>query len=125
MTNKNMETTHTVWTVQNISNRKLRAVLRKLGACDRAMEFIGKQDARTAWENCENTEWIEWLIQNANGALGLPVYAKWNPEYDAVNAKWKPEYDAVNAKWKSERDAVNAKILADLKALIAFADIPE
>jgi hypothetical protein len=47
------------------------------------------------------------------------VYAKWQPEFDAVDAKWRAELDAVYAKWQPERDAVDAKWRAELDAVYA------
>jgi hypothetical protein len=46
---------------------KIQKKLAELNACKEALEWLGEQDPRTAWEKCERGDWMLWAV----GCLGL------------------------------------------------------
>ena len=41
---------------------ELRDYLRGIDACSPAIEWVGNRALRQAWDECENPEWLLWLI---------------------------------------------------------------
>ena len=105
------QTEMTVYHVKNFSNAELKRILRSLGACDDGIRFVKHHDARSAWEACEDSDWIEWLISNADGKFGLPPWA----EYEKVK-------DQALAEYKKVKDQAWAEYLKTIKAMVIFED---
>ncbi len=40
----------------------LRDQLEKLGACDESLEWVRGKTIKQAWETCENTSWMFWIL---------------------------------------------------------------
>ena len=49
-----------------MNNKQLKALMRKLGACEEAREWVSSLPNTTtlneAWEKCERAEWMLWLV---------------------------------------------------------------
>ena len=52
---------------------KIKAYLRKLGACEDALEWVGDRDLATAWEECERSDWLLWGLGQMIGRKGWPT----------------------------------------------------
>src|SRR5271165_5649285 len=57
--------------MRNLSNKSLIRLLRKLNACEPAVNWVGDRDLKTAWEECPNIQWLLWF---AGRSKKLPVY---------------------------------------------------
>lgn len=52
---------------------ELRKMLRLLGACEEAIEWVGERDLETAWAECERADWMLWLVVRMAGTEGWPT----------------------------------------------------
>ena len=102
----------TPFIVPNLTNLELIAALRLLGACSGSVRWIGERDAATAWAECDNTDWIYWLLANAKGRFGLPLDADWQAKCDALYADYEAKCDALYADYEAKR----APLIADYEA---------
>src|SRR5665213_2960325 len=50
--------------------------LKKLNACNPAVEWAGDRDAKTAWKECKRGDWMLWLIDKANPEITLAIRKK-------------------------------------------------
>lgn len=57
--------------VRNVSEQAVRSVLRSNHACSQGLWFTEVRDAKTAWEECEDVEWVVWALYTIR-ALGVP-----------------------------------------------------
>jgi hypothetical protein len=55
---------------------KFRDKLKKLEACSSAVEWVGDQTAKQAWNTCGNGNWMLWLIGETNPKVSLPMRKK-------------------------------------------------
>ncbi len=56
-----------------MTNRLLKTLLTKLGACSEAKDWIGSRDLATAWKECERIDWMLWLCGRMEGKKGWPT----------------------------------------------------
>lgn len=40
----------------------LRTQLKKLGACEAAIDWVGRKGIKTAWNTCKDGYWMTWLL---------------------------------------------------------------
>lgn len=52
---------------------KLKKLLKKIGACEEAIDWIGERDLKTCWAQCERGNWMLWLCGSMNGERGWPT----------------------------------------------------
>jgi len=55
---------------------KLQQFLKKLGACDDCIEYIGNQSALDAWNNCERGDWMLWIAKRQGVDVKVLTLAK-------------------------------------------------
>lgn len=44
---------------------KLQQYLKKINACEDAVQWVGDRNLQEAWGNCERGDWMLWLMQRA------------------------------------------------------------
>ena len=42
---------------QPVTNKRLRALLSRLGACAEGRDWLGDRDLATAWADCQRADW--------------------------------------------------------------------
>lgn len=52
---------------------KLQSLLKNLGACKEAVEFVGKKALQDAWIDCERPDWMLWLAGKMANQEGWPT----------------------------------------------------
>ena len=57
-----------------MTNRQLRARLRKHDACSDAVQWVAKRDLATAWQECPRGDWLLWLCAKQIGEAGWPTH---------------------------------------------------
>src|SRR5258708_13612269 len=62
-----------LWTVENLSNRRLLNLLRRIHACQDAIDAVGEMDAKEAFAVINSESWLEYLLEYAGGQFGLPT----------------------------------------------------
>mgnify|MGYP001608780356 CR=1 FL=1 len=62
-------------TLPPFSNRRMKALLRALGACSEGRDWLGDRDLETAWNDCERGDWSLWLVARVNVDRRLIVRA--------------------------------------------------
>ena len=67
-----------------LTNKELRALLKKRGACDDALRWLGTRDLPTAWMECPRSDWLAWLIDVCGDVIGVPGYRV----YDRQKWRW-------------------------------------
>jgi hypothetical protein len=65
-----------------MNNEEFLQLLNKIGACHEAVEWIGKRDLQTAWNECQHGSWMLWLLDVMRSALN-PDNSSW-PSYIMV-----------------------------------------
>ncbi len=55
-----------------MTNLRLKALLRKLGACQEARVFVQKQSLAEAWSSCQRADWMLWLCGKMADKQGWP-----------------------------------------------------
>ena len=55
---------------------KFKEKLKKLGACNSAIEWVGNRDSKTAWAECKRGDWMFWLIKTSNPKITLLIRKK-------------------------------------------------
>src|SRR5258708_7747299 len=87
-----------LWTVENLSNRRLLNLLRRFHACQDAIDAVGEMDAKEAFAVINSESWLESLLEYAGGQFGLPTLTAYfeanEPLYGAYEANLKPLYGA-------------------------------
>jgi hypothetical protein len=51
----------------------LKDQLVKLGACNEALDWVGDKTIEEAWETCEDSEWMMWILEQTDLDLIDPV----------------------------------------------------
>jgi hypothetical protein len=51
-----------------------KAELQKIGACQEAIDWVGKKTFKTAWVECERADWMLWLVGKMQGQKGWPTH---------------------------------------------------
>jgi len=54
-------------------NTPVAPLLRELGACGDAVQWVGNRDLPTAWRECQRADWMLWLCSRMEGREGWPV----------------------------------------------------
>ena len=60
---------------QAMSNQRLKALLKRLGACSEALEWLGNRDLETAWAECERGDYLLWATAEIGVERALIVRA--------------------------------------------------
>ena len=89
--------------IKNMSAGELYAWLEELGAYDDVLMDAKGKDLRGAIENCSHPDWIGWLIGEANGDRGFPI---WEAYEQATSRAWKAYEQARNQAWEAYIQAV-------------------
>ena len=55
---------------------KFKDQLKKLEACNSAIEWVGNKTTKQAWDACEKGSWMLWLISKTNPKVSLPMRKK-------------------------------------------------
>lgn len=53
---------------------KLHALLKKLGACQEAIDFANGRELAEAWATCERPDWMFWLCAKMLGEKNWPTH---------------------------------------------------
>jgi len=69
--------------------KTFRGLLEDLQACQPAIDWVGKKSLKTAWNTCQEPEWMWWLLDN--------VYFEISKETMFENAIFEASYDCVMA----------------------------
>jgi len=91
-------------------------LLRRLGACEEARNWVQGHTLAWAWEKCERAYWLEWLAN----ALGVRMTDSARAEYDRVEAAAWAKYNRGRAAAQAEYDRVRAPAY---RAAVPYAEI--
>lgn len=50
-----------------------RAELKKLGACEDAIKWVGNKSCARAWRECPRADWMLWYVGQKVGTPGWPT----------------------------------------------------
>jgi len=124
---------------------ELKKLLKKLGACKEAVEWVGDRDLQTAWKDCERGDWMLWLCAKKQGERGwptrqqivlvacecaeltLPIFEKKFPDDTRVKncieitRKWALGEASINEVWSARNAAAAAYAAAAAAYAAAYA----
>lgn len=52
-------------TIRVPKGQSFRSKLIRLGACNPALDWVGKKSLRCAWRTCDRADWLTWLASRA------------------------------------------------------------
>ena len=93
-----------------MNSKELKAVLKKLGACDRGIAAVGRKGFKAAWAAAEQED-REWLVRRMPTLA--PLWDKYEADRDELRAKYEADKNALWDKYQSDVDALLAKYRAD------------
>ena len=107
----------------------VKQYLTKLGACTEAVKWAGQYaTVAEAWEACERSDWMEWLLEHTDYRFKAPALAEYKratapalAEYERVKAPAWAEYWRVKALASAEYERVAALAWAEYKRVAASA----
>ena len=103
--------------MKNMNHRQVLAVLRRLGACDPALQCVRAQkgaDARTLWETCACGSWMEWYLREADA---WPEGAQVAYQQARVTA-WAAYQQAIAPAWAAYEQAIVTARAAYQQAIV-------
>src|SRR5882672_9978527 len=59
--------------MKNLSAKQFSTLLKKLGACEEAVEWSAGKSLKETWEQCERGDWLLWLVGYMVGKEGWPI----------------------------------------------------
>jgi hypothetical protein len=96
----------TVLSPSRITTSEFIARLKRLRACDEALEYVASQpDAKTAWLLCPDIEWVQWLTEE----LDLPrevTMPAWKAFEETTAPAWKVYQETRETAWKVYQEMV-------------------
>lgn len=115
-----------------MNNVEFRKILVKLEVCMEALEWLGEQEPKAAWDSCgtgaDHFDWLEWLVRRLSSlnALYADYLAKRAPlwaEFEAKAAPGSEEYNAkrasLDAEYKAKATPMGEEAVAKRLALFA------
>ena len=89
----------------------MQGVLGRLWACHEAREWTGARTPQEAWDQCENAEWLVWIVGNlSRRSVACPCRACLRADWPEIVSQltWHraneyaqdmPTLDSVRARW--------------------------
>jgi len=91
---------------------KFAEFMRRAGACNEAVAWIGDRDMKAAIQECPRWSWMEWALSNLLDKKGFPAAAEYRKVVDPATAEYRKVVDAAHAEYER---AIKAWLLAQVE----------